>query len=93
MYYFALKGQTDVLQPGNVIVYFLKVIFVSPIVGALMGLLSVLVIGFANRRLGEEDRMVQMATTLSCAYLSFFVAEYSIGVSGVICCCSSGYLQ
>ena len=43
----------------------------------------------ANHRLKEEDTIVQMATTICCAYLSFFVAEYVVGVSGVICCCAA----
>lgn len=37
----------------------------------------------------EEDTTVQMAVTICCAYLSFFVAEYVVGVSGVLCCCSA----
>lgn len=92
MYYIALQGQTSILQPGNVVLYFLKVIFVSPIVGALMGLLSVAGISYANRRSGEDDRTIQMSITLCCAYISFFIAEYIIGVSGVICCCTAGFV-
>lgn len=37
----------------------------------------------------EEDTTVQMATTICCAYLSFFVAEYVVKVSGVLCCCAA----
>lgn len=37
----------------------------------------------------EEDTTVQMAVTVCCAYLSFFLAEYVLEVSGVLCCCAA----
>jgi len=43
----------------------------------------------ANHRVKEEDTIVQMAITICCAYLSFFTAEYVVGVSGVLCCCAA----
>jgi NhaP-type Na+/H+ and K+/H+ antiporter len=46
--------------------------------------------GWASNRIKEEDTTVQISITLCCAYLSFFVAEYEIGVSGVLSCCSAG---
>jgi NhaP-type Na+/H+ or K+/H+ antiporter len=91
MYYLALKGFEAALDPGNVIAYFLKVIFVSPIFGMLMGGVTVGGISIANRRLEKEDKTIQMSLTIVCAYLSFFVGEEVLGVSGVICCCAAGF--
>ena len=91
LYYMALEGSKQVLEPGNVIVYFIKVIFISPLLGFLFGLISVLGISVANRRLREEDKTIQMSITISCAYLSFFFGEYVLGISGVIACCVAGF--
>lgn len=72
-----------------VAVYFVKVIIISPLLGIAMGLVALYCIGMANNRLSEDDTSIQMAITLCCAYLTFFVAEYQVGVSGVICCCAA----
>lgn len=91
LYYMALAGDKQVLDPGNVILYLLKVVTVSPLLGFIMGFVSVLGISVANRRLKEEDKTIQMSITVTCAYLSFFFGEYLLGVSGVIACCAAGY--
>ena len=91
LYYMALSGDQQVLEPGNVIVYLIKVITLSPLLGFLMGFVSVLGISVANRRLKEEDKTIQMSITITCAYLSFFFAEYILDVSGVIACCTAGF--
>lgn len=43
-----------------------------------------------DRRVSEEDTTIQVAVTICTAYISFFVGQYIVGVSGVICCCFAG---
>ena len=69
--------------------YFVRVIFISPLLGAAFGFAAVLILILANHHMSEEDTTVQVAITLCCAYLSFLIAEWYVGVSGVICCCSA----
>ena len=74
----------------GVIIYILKVIFISPLLGAAFGLGTVCCIGLLNHRMRKEDTIMQISMTLCCAYLSFFVAEYTLEVSGVLACCTAG---
>mmetsp|Transcript_6728 Transcript_6728/g.14764 ORF Transcript_6728/g.14764 Transcript_6728/m.14764 type:complete len:857 (+) Transcript_6728:153-2723(+) len=73
----------------DVVVYFLRVIIISPLLGFAFGLGSVMCLSAANRRMQEEDTTIQMAITICCAYMTFFVAEYVLHVSGVLCCCAA----
>ncbi len=43
-------------------------------------------LGLAKRRMLEGDTTIQMAVPICCAYLSFFVNEAVLHVSGVISC-------
>ena len=47
-----------------------------------MGLISILY--FLDRRLNNENNVVQVAATVTTAYLTFYVSEVSSGCSGVI---------
>lgn len=88
-----LAGQLkhgEVKTPFDVFIYFIEVIFISPAVGAAMGCLAVLVTNLASRKFKEEDSIVQIAVPICCAYLSFFVGEFVLHVSGILCCCSAG---
>jgi len=53
-------------------------------VGVAFGLGLVLLLFHLNRRLDLEENVVQVATTALVAYLSFYCAEISLGMSGVI---------
>ena len=44
----------------------------------------------ADRRVSHEDKTIQVAVTVGCAYISFFLAQYVLDVSGVISCVCSG---
>ena len=77
-------GSTGVITPLNTFIYFIKVIFISPALGVAFGVISLLIISMANRRMHEEDTTIQMAITMCCAYLSFFVAEEILGMC-VVC--------
>ncbi len=89
LYALVATHPADNVTPINIFIYFVKVIFISPLVGGGFGLIALSCMRIANRRMKEEDTTIQMAITLSCAYLSFFVAEHLVHVSGVISCCSA----
>ena len=81
------KSQSSVPE---LIIYFTKVLLLSPLLGAAFGVISIAMISVANRRMNEEDTTIQMAITICCAYLSFFVGEKTFEVSGVITCVVAG---
>lgn len=75
---------------SSIATYFIKVIVISPLLGIAFGLATVYGFKRANNRMKHDDSIIQVSLTLCCAYLSFFVAEHVVGVSGVICCCAAG---
>ena len=76
----------------NLFVYFVRVIFISPLIGFALGIGAVICIRSVNRRVEDEDTTIQIAVTIACAYISFFLAQYVVGVSGVISCCAAGVI-
>jgi NhaP-type Na+/H+ or K+/H+ antiporter len=75
-----------------IVVYFVKVIIISPLIGIAMGAVSVILIGLANMRHREDDTTIQLAVTFCCAYFSFYVAQRILLVSGVLACCTAGVI-
>jgi NhaP-type Na+/H+ or K+/H+ antiporter len=80
------------LDPGETAIYFIKVLIISPLLGVVMGMVSLLIIGLANMKNREEDTTIQLAITFICAYLSFYVAQRVLDVSGIIACVISGFI-
>ena len=80
------------LKVTEVVIYAVRVVVISPLLGIGIGMLSLMLITIANKRMREDDIIVQVASTLCCAYFSFFIAEYSCNVSGILSCCSAGIL-
>jgi NhaP-type Na+/H+ or K+/H+ antiporter len=76
----------------SVVMFFVRVLLISPLIGIGIGLLTLEVLKKARRRLSIEHNTVQIAVTISCAYMSFFLAQYLLGVSGIISCCAAGIL-
>jgi NhaP-type Na+/H+ or K+/H+ antiporter len=74
----------------SIVTYFVKVLFISPLLGFALGLGCVYVLAITRRRLDPEDNIIQVAITISTAYLSFFIAQYTLEVSGILCCCAAG---
>lgn len=74
----------------DITLYFLRMLFLSPLLGVLFGLGTVYLMSFANSPLYEDDVTVQILLTLSCAYLSFFTAQYESSLSGILCCFAAG---
>ena len=89
--YFSMSlKSSQVMSPGEVVVYAIKIIFISPLIGLAMGLGTIVAFSLANDRMRPEDVTVQVSMTICCAYLSFFIAEELVGVSGIIACCGAG---
>merc|ERR1719201_2047559 len=59
---------------------------VGPVLGALLGIITVTWIGFARNKHAEEDNTVQVMLTILCAYVSFYLAETVFATSGVLTC-------
>eukprot|EP00927_Polykrikos_kofoidii_P077505 TRINITY_DN74443_c0_g1_i1.p1 TRINITY_DN74443_c0_g1~~TRINITY_DN74443_c0_g1_i1.p1 ORF type:complete len:1155 (+),score=194.57 TRINITY_DN74443_c0_g1_i1:115-3579(+) len=78
------KGAT--YTPVDVVVFFLRLAAGGVILGKIFGLVSVFGISQASDKLQHSDHLVQLALTLTCAYLSFFVGEHVLGMSGVLAC-------
>eukprot|EP00605_Chrysophyceae_sp_TOSAG23-4_P000490 GSChrysophyteH1.ASY1.ANO1.549.1 assembled CDS len=74
----------------SVVMFFVKVLLISPLVGFGLGLVALEVLKVARRRLSLEHNTVQIAVTISCAYMSFFLAQYILKVSGIISTCAAG---
>ncbi len=93
LFFNALKQHPDTVtfsSAGSIAVYFVRILLLSPLVGVSLGLASCYLISFASRRLNSEDVLVQVVLTISCAYLSFFIGEHFLHVSGVLTCIFSG---
>lgn len=77
---------------GEVILFFFEAALGSPLVGIVMGLMAVKWLRLANRPLKESDSTIQIVITVCCAYLVFFVAQYTLEISGVLACCGAGLM-
>lgn len=73
----------------NIVLYFVKVLLISPCLGTALGFLTVIGLRLADKHLLESDTTVQIALTICCAYLSFYWGEL-LHVNGVLTCCISG---
>ncbi|CAE7360853.1 NHX7 [Symbiodinium natans] len=63
----------------------------SIVFGGLAGLL-VAIIGKCAEERFHNDTLIQIITTLCCAYLAFFVAESELSTSGVLATVSAGFV-
>merc|ERR1719487_2973356 len=71
-------------------IFLVRDFFLSPIVGIVFGLAAVRVMKFANQILRATDSIYQIAITLCCAYLCFYVSQHIFYLSGVLACCGAG---
>jgi NhaP-type Na+/H+ or K+/H+ antiporter len=87
LFYNMLKGTG--YDFGGVLVFFLSEVLGSPSIGIAFGVVAVRWLRIVNRPLVVEDAIIQIAITIICAYLSFFIAQTN-GLSGVLSCCAAG---
>lgn len=91
MLYVSILGGTT-YTAGGIVGFFAYTIAVSPLVGCAVGGISILAMRMADRELLQRDVTFQIAISFSCAYLSFFFAQYNFEVSGVLSCCAAGLI-
>jgi NhaP-type Na+/H+ or K+/H+ antiporter len=78
------------MSPTEAVVYLVKVIIISPIVGGLIGLAGVIATSLTTRLYKEEHVVIHIAIPFCCAYLSFYVGQQILLISGIIACCTAG---
>ena len=83
-----LNGQT--YTGGGIIGFFVAACFGSVIVGGIIGLITVRWLRTANRPLSDMDVLVQTAITICSAYVTFYIAQETLLISGVLACCGAG---
>lgn len=72
--------------------FFVSMSFGSCLLGVFFGILSVRWLRCLNRPLVADDNILQIAMTLCCGYLSFYVAQELFQISGILSCCAAGLM-
>jgi NhaP-type Na+/H+ or K+/H+ antiporter len=85
MYHDATKLEYTEYDTIGIVKFFARMALGGPALGIAFGMVSVWWMKKQSRTTVESDMTVQIAVTLCCAYLSFFVAEEVCEVSGVLC--------
>ncbi len=88
VFYNSLNGAT--YTTGSIISFVFSAVVGSVVLGIVFGLVTVRWLRTANRPLKESDVLTQIAITICCAYLVFFLAQYVLEISGVLACVSAG---
>lgn len=82
MFYQMMKGATYTLV--DIIWFFIWLAGGGVMMGKLFGFFALYGINQASDKLQHHDHLVQLALTISCAYLAFFVGEHIFHMSGVL---------
>jgi len=69
---------------GDIVKFFCRLALGGPALGAVFGFATVFIMSKSARKTEEADHIVQIAISICCAYLSFFVCEDTAHVSGVL---------
>jgi hypothetical protein len=80
-------GKEYTLEGG--LLYFARLAIGGPIVGIIFGALTIWILSAVSSKASKTNCIVQISLTLASAYLSFFFAEHSAGVSGVLAVCGT----
>lgn len=88
VFFHALNGEK--YTAAEIITYALAGALGSVCFGIGCGVVCVRWLRSANRPLKETDVTMQIAMTITCAYLTFFTAQYLLRMSGVLACCGAG---
>lgn len=89
-YLFAGHIEGDRYTAPRVLLLLANDFILSPLFGLAFGLIAVTLMRRANVLLKHEDTTIQIAITVSCAYLTFFFAYYSFHLNGVLATLSAG---
>jgi len=88
IFYESLNGR--LYTPASITYFFAAAAFGSVLLGLFCGFLMIRWLRTAHRPLKEIDTTIQIAITVTCAYLIFFTAQYVLKISGVLACCGAG---
>ena len=91
LYFELMKGHA--YSHSFVFGYFIRMTLGSPLVGITIGLIAVQCMSYATKPLSTDDVTVQIAITFCTAYMTFYVAEYELHVSGLLACCAAGAMM
>jgi len=80
------------LHWDSVLAFFSRMTIVSCLFGAAYGFLSVIFIGMCAEENYHSDTMIQVIITISCAFLTFFIAESELSSSGMLATVASGVM-
>jgi NhaP-type Na+/H+ or K+/H+ antiporter len=87
---FSEKVQGHHYSADSVATFFLYDFILSPAFGLATGMIAVFFMSRANTVLRHEDTTIQIMITLCCAYLTYFFAYHSFGLSGVLSTLAAG---
>lgn len=88
IFYNSVNGTVYTAQ--SILSYIFATVLGSLALGAGIGILALRWLRSANRPLVETDVTIQIAVTICCSYLTFFLAENTLEISGVLACVSAG---
>jgi NhaP-type Na+/H+ or K+/H+ antiporter len=88
IFYNSVNGR--MYNVGSVFGFMFAAAFGSVALGIVIGLLTVRWLRSANRPLVETDVTIQIGITICSAYLTFFLAQNTLEISGVLACCGAG---
>mmetsp|Transcript_17588 Transcript_17588/g.35978 ORF Transcript_17588/g.35978 Transcript_17588/m.35978 type:complete len:745 (-) Transcript_17588:890-3124(-) len=83
-YEFGLDGIGEEIGWGKGFALFFRLAFGGAAIGLAFGIGTVFILFHLDRRLSGEDSVIQVVTTISAAYLSFFTSEILAHCSGII---------
>jgi lantibiotic modifying enzyme len=72
------------------VIYVIKVIFVSPLIGLTFGIWSVIHMLLVLDKHNEEYSVLRIIIPICATFISFIVSNYLLKVSGVLSCIFSG---
>ncbi|KAJ1435051.1 Sodium/hydrogen exchanger family-domain-containing protein [Ochromonadaceae sp. CCMP2298] len=82
-----------VYTPGSILSFFLAATLGSVTLGCTVGFVAVRWMRTHNRALSDSDSLAQIAITICTAYLTFYIAQKTLEISGVLACCSAGFIM
>jgi len=85
--YDSIRG--EVFQPGDVIIFLVKMALLAVFVGLLLGYVFLVWIRLSCKRFEHSAGLIQTTLTICCAYCSFVIAEGALHISGVLCTVSA----
>lgn len=77
---------------SQVVEYFARMVFVSPLLGGFIGLVALVWMSRASQRHAECDGIIQLAITICAAYLAFYLGESTAKTSGILTTVAAGLI-